>query len=156
MDTSEEGNTNPVYVLYTLTSTKLMQLQYAILNTLTLWFHILDFSAIKSSIQVLCWDSLTFCDKWIYYILHWWSLVVWTTAVINGNMNFADTLYWLQIATTTASNHSSHNSLFIQSAKLIFLTLTSPLSNTYQPNLKLSMFLSLFPHYSKWFSIFQN
>lgn len=27
-------------------------------------------------------------------------------------MNFADTLYWLQIATTTASNHSSNNSPF--------------------------------------------
>lgn len=62
--------------------------------------------------QVQCWDSMPFCEKWIYYILqelHWWSLVVWTTAVINGNMNFADTLYWLQIVTTTASNHSQHS-----------------------------------------------
>lgn len=69
---------------------------------LTLRLHILHFPTIKSSIRALCWDSLPLCDKWIYYILHWWSSVGWTTAVINDNMNFADTLYWLQIATTTS------------------------------------------------------
>lgn len=94
--------------------------------------------------RVLCWDSMPFCEKWIYYILqelHWWSLVVWTTAVINGNMNFADTLYWLQIVTTTASNHShhSHNSL-IPPPKLC-LSLPPPshfFDPTDHPNLKLS------------------
>lgn len=74
-------------------------------------------------------------------------------AVINGDMNFADTLYWLQIVTTTVSNHSSHNSPFLTLLNSFFfsppLVLTSPLSNTDRPDLKLSMFLSLSPHYRK-------
>lgn len=62
--------------------------------------------------------------------------MVWTTAVINGDMNFADTLYWLQIATTTASNHSSHNSLFSRSAKLIFSYPHFPFIHNWSPKSK--------------------
>ena len=112
----------------------------------------LDFLATKASFGLVRWNSLALGDKWIYYILrelHWWSSVVWATAVINGNMNFADTLYWLQIATTTASNYSSHNSL---SLVFFFPLLTFPLSNTDHPDLKLSMFLSVSLHYRKSFS----
>lgn len=122
--------------LNTLTSSKLLWLQYTRLNTLAIRLYILDFLAIKSFIQVLCWDSLPFCDKWIYYFLQerrWRSEVVWTTAVINDNMNLADTLYWLQIVTTTSSKHSSNNSLFLSLQNSFFFSFCSHLFLQYWP-----------------------
>lgn len=77
--------------------------------------------------------------------------MVWTTAVINGNMNFADTLYWLQIATTSASNHSSHNSLFSRSAKLDFFLH----SHLLYPILIITR-IQNFPRFSHYFSITGN
>lgn len=74
-DTSEgsAATNTPRMASIALTSGKLMWLRYTILNTLTLRLYILDVSAIKSSIRVLCGDSLPFCEKWIYYIPQWWS-----------------------------------------------------------------------------------
>lgn len=74
-DTSEgsAATNTPRMASIALTSGKLMWLRYTILNTLTLRLYTLDVSAIKSSIRVLCGDSLPFCEKWIYYIPQWWS-----------------------------------------------------------------------------------
>lgn len=62
--TGEASATNtPRVASVALTSGKLMRLRYTILNTLTLRLYILDVSAIKPSIRVLCGDSLPFCEK---------------------------------------------------------------------------------------------
>lgn len=138
-------------------SSKLLWHQYTILSTLIL-HSFLFFGGLLNHPQVRCRALLPFSEKWVYYILqelHWWSLVVWRTALINGNMNFAHTLYWLQIATTTPSNNSRQFLFFfLASPTFSFLTL-SFFSFIYtwcesdHPYLKHSSFSSLSLHYKK-------
>lgn len=83
--------------------------------------------------------------------------MVWTTAVINGDMNFADTLYWLQIATTTASNHSSNNSLvpalpnsFFLNTHISVIQYWSPKSQTFNVSLIISALQKMILRLQKW------